>query len=77
MNQLKSNLSLFICLFSFITVNSQSPDSLLNINKLDGRKLAVVSTKDNYLFVYDGLYDMNGSSPKSFICFTFVWQRFG
>jgi hypothetical protein len=64
MNQLKSNLSFFICLFSFITVSGQNPDSLSNIHKTDGQKLAAPQTKDNYLFVYDGLYDMNGSAQN-------------
>jgi hypothetical protein len=64
MNSFKRTMVLFLCLFSIATTTGQVRDSILNLDKKDDRNQPVISTKDNYLFVYDGLYDMNGSAQN-------------
>jgi hypothetical protein len=61
-NQLKSIPIFFIVLISSLTASGQRTDSLLN-NTSDQNRMAI-SMKDNYLFVYSGLYDMNGSAQN-------------
>ncbi len=64
MKSVKSNLIFLIYLFSFAATSGQTPDSLLNLDKKDKQKQTVIPTKDNYLLVYDGLYDMTGSAQN-------------
>ena len=64
MNHLKNNLIFLIVLLSYTSASGQHPDSLLSLNKTDSLKRIVFSPKDKYQFVYDGLYDMNGSAQN-------------
>jgi hypothetical protein len=57
-------ITILLLIAAFMTVYGQDSDSLLNINKRDDPKMTVVPMKDNYIFVYDGLYDMNGSAQN-------------
>ena len=56
----------YLSLFFTITVSGQIRDSTSNIrpNTDQNKTTATISTKDNYLFVYDGLYDMTGSAQN-------------
>ena len=47
-----------------MTVSAQVRDSLLNVDKQGDRNQGIASTHDNYLFVYDGFYDMTGSAQN-------------
>jgi hypothetical protein len=61
MYSFKCKLIYFIFLVSVLTASAQTPDSLLNLDRAN-RDKTVRSIKDNYLFVYDRLYDMTGSA---------------
>ncbi len=62
-NQLKITLTFSIVSFSYVVTSGQHPDSLLHGNNIEEQQ-RILPKKDSYLFVYDGLYDMNGSAQN-------------
>ena len=74
MNKLKSKLVFFLFLVSFIKVSGQNFESLLSRNDSNVQKMNVIPTKDHYLFIYDGLYDMTGSA-QNFISVSHLFGR--
>ena len=59
-----SKVYLFLSLFYSITALGQIGDSISNIQIKTNLNQLGISTKDKYLFVYDGLYDMTGSAQN-------------
>lgn len=60
---LKNTFTFLIGLSSFVVASGQHSDSL-DLSNTRSQKRIFFSTKDNYLFVYDGLYDMTGSAQN-------------
>jgi len=61
---LKITLPVFIVFLPCLTVCGQQADSLTRRDSIVSQKQPLLSTKDKYQLVYDGLYDMTGSAQN-------------